>query len=335
MRTALNILCVLSLLTFNVNAEKNLQNENTQKPIKTHDKSEDLGWNFYWDDLVEEPKKEDEKISSSPSPIEPKDLKPLSTEWFKVNFKVLQNRAIDDPSKENLQALLYAERVMMDKSETFARKKNYYQSVMPSLQEGIRLPMTNSSSVAFRAFKAEQRQKALEEISNHAGLVFFYDHDCSHCDSMVPLVNRLYRQNKQKVYVIAKNLNGQSIKRLDPKIEIYPDEGQSETFKISVWPAIVMLRPPLDVLVVAQGALFYSELEKRLVNIAFEANILTDDWYYRIYPEQRGLISNNQLNGVPLDIQNDPVKLINFIADIANNPEGSIVESASNGETQK
>lgn len=329
MRLMILLLCAFTTYLPQVNA----QNLPTQKPVKTHDKKEDLGWNFYWDILEE--KKLTEKLPPPTSTPVKKPIKPLSTEWFKENFEVLRDRAVDNPTKENVQALLYAERVMLDKSESFARKKNFYQSVMPNLQEGARLPMTGSAATAFRSFKAEQRQEAMFEIANHAGLVFFYDHDCSHCSVMIPLVNRLFRENKQKIYVIAKNLHGKTINRLDSNIEIYPDQGQSDTFNIKVWPAIVMLRPPIDVLVVAQGSLFYSELQKRLINIAFETNILTDDWYYRVYPEQRGLISNNQLDGVPDDIQDDPVKLINFIAEIANNPEGSIVESASNGEKEK
>ena len=331
MRLFFTYLCAFILLSAQVNAQEVIQN-----PVTTHDKQEVLGWNFYWENIIEEEEANKKKEAPVTLPSEQKlPPKPLSTEWFKSNFQVITSRAVDNPSKENLQALLYAERVMLDKSETFARKKNFYQSVMPSLQEGARLPMTGSAATAFRTFKSEQRREAMYEISNHAGLVFFYDHDCAHCSGMVPLVNRLFRENKQKVYVIAKNLHGRTINRLDTKIEVFPDEGQSETFNIQVWPAIVMLRPPIDVLVVAQGSLFYPELEKRIINIAFETNILTDEWYHRVYPEQKGLISNNQLDGVPLDVQNDPVKLINFIAELANNPEGSIVESASNGEIQK
>jgi conjugal transfer pilus assembly protein TraF len=306
-------------------------------PITTHDKEEDLGWHFYWDttEEEEEEQKKEEKLTSMATPEQKTETKPLSIKWFKENFALLTNRAIDNPSKENLQALLFAERVMLDKSESFARKKNFYQSVIPSLQEGTRLPMTGTSATAFRAFKGEQRQKALHEIANHAGLILFYDHDCSHCATMIPLVNRLFRENKQNIYVVAKNLKGQKISRLDPRVEVIPDEGQSETFNIKVWPAIVMLRPPIDVFVIAQGSLFYSELEKRLINIAFETNVLTDEWYYRVYPEQKGLISSRQISNVPQDIQDDPVKLINYIAELADNPEGTIVESASNGDTKR
>ncbi|MGK2231377.1 MAG: conjugal transfer pilus assembly protein TraF [Colwellia sp.] len=331
MRLLITLLCLFICFSVQVYA----QVKTKQAPIKTHNINENLGWNFYWEHLDEEEIKPEINKTNEDSKPEIKPLKPLSTLWFKENFEVIRNRAVDNPTKENVQALLYAERVMLDKSESFARKKNFYQSVMPSLQEGSRLPMTGSAATAFRSFKGEQRREALQEIANHAGLVFFYDHDCVHCSGMIPLVNRLFRENKQKIYVIAKNLRGKTINRLDTDIDVYPDQGQSETFNIKVWPAIVMLRPPIDVLVVAQGSLYYSELEKRLINIAFETNILTDDWYYRVYPEQRGLISNNQLDGVPEDVQDDPVKLVNFIAELANNPEGSIVESASNGEIEK
>ena len=101
-----------------------------------------------------------------------------------------------------------------------------------------------------------------------------------------------------------------------------------------VWPAVVMMRPPQDVYIIAQGAVYYKELETRLVNIAFETEILDQEWFYRVYPEQRGLISEGQIAGVPEDVLNDPVKLINHIANLAINPEGISVETQNSKDSQ-
>jgi conjugal transfer pilus assembly protein TraF len=308
-------------------------NKSSSKPIQTHDKGDDLGWNFYWDKEAEEKKqKEKEKAkaaTATPSSQTEPQPKTLSTEWFQKHFDEIKERAIDSPNKENMRALLLTEKVMADKGEVFARKKRYYQSVLPDLQEGTRLPMTGAATVAFNSFKSGQRREALKEIATKAGLIFFYDHDCYQCAAMVPVINRMLRLEKQNVYVIAKNLKGQSIKRLDKKIPIIPDTGQSSAFKIKVWPAVVLARPPLDGLILSQGSVFYTELEKRMINIAFEANILNQDWYNRVYPEEKGLMSEQQLAGIPKDVADDPVKLINYLANIAANPEGIQLESTN------
>lgn len=296
-------------------------------PVKGHD-DENLGWSFYWDDEKEK-KEEIKKNPETPSTQgSPKKVKAFSTEWIKENLKKVERAAIDNPSKENMKALLYLERVLLDKSEVFARKKQYYQSTIPELQEGVRLPTTVSSASAFRQFKAEQRLAAVKEIAKHAGLVFFYDHNCSHCATMINTVNRLHRVQKQNIYVIARGLKpNQKIPRLDRNISVFPDSGQAETFNIKVWPAIAILKPPLDVLVVTQGAVYYSELEKRIVNTAFENNILSKDWFYRVYPEQKGLLSANQLNDIPDGLTDDPESIVKYITNITQSPEGVKIET--------
>lgn len=317
-RTSLKLAFLLLIPSFGINASQT-------QAIKSNEKTDNLGWNFYWEDPKPKKKMPVEKVEPPKVSLNnaDKSIKPLSTEWFRKNIPILEQRAIDNPNAENMKALLLVEKMMGDKGEVFARKKNYYQSVIPELQEGIRLPITTPGVLAAKNFKSDQRRKALDEIGKTAGLVLFYDHNCAYCAGMIPHINRLHRLHKHNVYVIERNLNGARIPRLDSNIEVFPDDGQSDTFGISVWPALVMLNPPLDVMVVAQGNIYFSELEKRLINIAFETNILDRDWYYKVYPEEQGLVNDMQFADLPKDIENDPVRLVNHLTDLAANPEGT------------
>ena len=296
-------------------------------PVRSPENKDDvLGWHFYWPDP--EPELEPEDIDPNSLPMQvseapPPQHKPFSSKWFKQNFPIIQQRAIDNPNKQNMLALLYAEHVMADKSETFGRKKVYYASLDPNLQPGSRLPFTGAAVTANTAFKREQKQQALDQLSDRIGLVLFYDGQCRYCSAMVPIINKLHRDHKFDITVLVRNHPYSYIERLDPNIKVMKDVGQSETFNIKVWPAVAMLRPPQDVMVLSQGTMYFSALRDQMLNVAFEMNILDKDWFYRVNPEQQGLVSPMQLANVPQEIVNDPVLLINYMANLIANPDGA------------
>ena len=243
--------------------------------------------------------------------------------WFQQNFKKIEQAAIDSPTKSNMRALLYAERVMADKSEVFARRKQFVQSVDPLLQEGTRIPMAGAAKNLLMTYKADQKKEAIKEVNKHAGIGFFYDGKCKYCQRMIPVINLLKLQSGVDVRVFAKNIDPTRIPNLHSSIPVYADDGFSQSFKIPFWPAVVMLRPPLSVYVIAQGSVTLSELTNRIVNVSFDQNILNEEWYYRVYPEQQGLISPDQLNGLSGVDSSDPVKLINTVVDMLESPQGT------------
>jgi conjugal transfer pilus assembly protein TraF len=76
------------------------------------------GW-FWYKDPKERPVQLPPK-SMLPLPAKPKETEPLSVEWLKKQMPVLLDRAIDNPTRENVEAYLYAQRLAMDKSQRFA-----------------------------------------------------------------------------------------------------------------------------------------------------------------------------------------------------------------------
>lgn len=297
------------------------QTSTTKKvtPVKTADPKENMGWHYYWDD---EKKKEKEKKtkkelpSIKAAPSSSKKISPFSTQWFKQNFQIIEQRAIDSPNKKNMRALLYAERVMADKSEVFARRKRFIQSVDPLLQEGTRIPMNGAAKNAFLIYKDDQREAAFKELATKVGLVFFYDGMCGFCQKMIPVINLIKIKTGMDIRVFVKNSPKNYVPKLNKGISVYPDNGYSKRFHLSFWPAVVMLNPPLDVYVVGQGSVGYRELTQRMLNVAFDRNVLNEEWYYRVYPEEKGLIAPEQLRAFSGDVVEDPVELINSVVDM-------------------
>lgn len=304
-------------------------------PVKTG-KEENLGWHYYWDPTLEEeePLPEDPPVQqSSSSQASPSKIQPFSTQWFQQNFETIQQAAIDNPNRDNMRALLYVERVMADKGEVFARRKRFVQSTEPLLQEGTRIPMMGAAKNALMLYKDEQKEKALQELANHVGLAFFYDSSCQWCHKMIPVVNYLKEKTDLNIRVFAKNSATDYIPILRQDIPVYPDNGYSKQFQITVWPALVMLRPPLDVYVIAQGNVSYPELTTRAINVAFDQNVLSEEWYYRVYPEQEGLISPEQLQNTDFLSADDPLEMIKQVMKMIEHPEG-IYPASSQGTTE-
>ncbi|WP_336107927.1 conjugal transfer protein TraF, partial [Thalassospira sp. CH_XMU1420-2] len=87
------------------------------------------GWHFYDDP---EPVPEKEELEPQPSQVlgtpereappaasnsEGSGPSPMSAEWLKANMPRLLNQALDNPTRENVEAYYGAQRVMMDKAE--------------------------------------------------------------------------------------------------------------------------------------------------------------------------------------------------------------------------
>jgi conjugal transfer pilus assembly protein TraF len=74
------------------------------------------------------------KSSMPPGPL------PLSAAWFRKNLESYRDRAIDDPSSENVAAYYYLQRVMMDKAHRFTDVAREVVMSDPFLDENQRRP---------------------------------------------------------------------------------------------------------------------------------------------------------------------------------------------------
>lgn len=307
-------------------------------PIKTHTE-ENLGWHFYYEEEKEKetevPKVEPPKATPAPSTPTKKSEPPFSVSWFKANFETIQNNAINNPTDSNaMRALLYAERVMADKSEVFAREKVEMASIDPYLQEGVRIPLAGAAKNAWVLDKKSNRELALEHISQKVGIAFFHDMSCRFCEQMVPVINYLHETNSFEIRVFLKNATRAYIPRLSSGIPIVMDSGHSQTFGVKQWPAVALLEPPKRVSIVSYGATTYEQLSSRILNVSLEQNILEEEWYLKVNPERKGLITPEQLSalssGLGSAMSDDPVKMINAVMEMIDDSSHTPMEGDTN-----
>ena len=185
---------LLSVVTFHsiAYAQEN-SDKKPPEPVQIDGKVvNDSSWHYYNEDPIEKEEELEPSVPSpapAPVPTPTPSSKPrpeaFSVEWFKENYVKIENHAIDNPNDPNaMRALMYMEKVMLDKSETFAYKKRFHQQSDPNLQEGVRVPITGATNSLLIRERRETRKEAMHEIFKHVGVIFFHDPKCLFCSEL-------------------------------------------------------------------------------------------------------------------------------------------------------
>ncbi len=331
MRWLISLFVMLSLWTQAAYSQEATKREGRPDPIEVHGES-NLGWHFY-NEYAEEAEELEEEMTSETSPKETpsqqvsEDLPELfSTSWFSANYERIEKAAIDNPTKENIRALLVTERMMLDKSEVFARTKVRIAANDPLLQDNMRIPLSGYSKSLMFKYKKKNIKLALEELSKKAGIFYFYDGKCIFCHQMLETLNYMHEMYGWEIRVIAKNIQTNHIQDLDPEIPVIRDNFHSRNYRIKYWPTLMMVVPQSETpnYVITQGVMSMNKLVKTIVTVALEQKELDDEWFYKVFPEERGLVNQSQLAQLPKDISDNPIKLINHAMEAIENPAGTM-----------
>lgn len=215
---------------------------------------------------------------------------PFSTEWLRENLPKLLDKAIDEPTEENLAAYFYAQRVLMDKSQNFAEKARALVMSDPLLDETNRVPMATFARIANMSGSQAARDKALGRLSEVGGLWMFYRSDCRYCDPMADALMGF--ETKYKFITTFVSIDHKPLKILKEWVN---DEGQANTLGVKITPTVFFVVPPNNYYIVAQGAMSMPELGDRILLAAETNGLLTDEEIQAIYPERRGLLSGDDM----------------------------------------
>lgn len=277
------------------------------------------GWLFHnWQAPVEEPVKEEPEKPEveSPTPVEeveekvaedvsPKDVF-LSAAWLRENMQVYMDRAIDNPTPENIAAYAYLQKVAVDKSHRFTEGMQEAVVMDPLLDENTRRPLAGAGGkAANRAAKAASK-KALSELSKVAGIWFFYRSDCPYCEIEAPLLKSLQDRYGIKTYAIS--IDGRPMPGgFFPDFK--KDNGQAEKLEVIQTPAMFVVRPGTrDIVPLGQTLLSGEELEDRLILVTRKMGLLPEETYEKTKPMR--LDYRFEAPVVPEDSLDDPEAMI-------------------------
>ena len=276
------------------------------------------GWFWYEDPII--PEEPEPVPPEAPPPVKPPAKPPakppgpsvFSVQWLKAQLPKLREKAIDNPTRENVQIYMYAQRVMMDKADRFSTMFKRVALTDPLLDENNRFPFATAfKSVTLRANEWAQK-KILKNLSKKAGIFFFYSSSCKYCHFQIFPLKQFALRYGFEIRMIS--LDGKPMPGME-KMPFIKDAGWAKSWKISVVPAIVLAAPPDRVGVVSQGLLSTTALVSRILLTAEEMKLLGDEDLKLAHLDERGLLTTDDMSFPDGVDPNDPKSWMAYLKD--------------------
>lgn len=123
-----------------------------------------------------------EKAASTPKAEE----KPGSSAWIKKHLPDVRRQAADEPTTENIRALLLMEKMLRDKGMRLARRASMIAQTDPQLDSSYK-PTSNIAMARERRSKLGVGQDKLVEklVEDGVAAWIFVNKDCSSCESWI------------------------------------------------------------------------------------------------------------------------------------------------------
>ena len=216
---------------------------------------------------------------TQPKPITPAEPEPLTSAWLRKNMETYLNKAIDEPSHENVAAFYYLQRVMMDKAERFTNAARYVVMSDPQLDETVRRPVATYAANEANHQASLMADRALKDIAGLAGILFFFRSDCPYCHVQAPILSMLEKTYGFKIYPVS--LDEQAMPNgLFGNFKL--DQGQAAFLRVEQTPALFLMKPPRQIVPLSQGALSLEELTCRILLAAKESGWIDASQYQTI-----------------------------------------------------
>ncbi|ELY4881471.1 thioredoxin family protein (plasmid) [Providencia huaxiensis] len=300
---------------------------------KEFQKEKDQGWFWKKDPpmpVKEEPvpapepekKPDDEKEQDKQMPVAPpsppsaqeekKGPAPFSVVWFRENIQDIRDRAIDDPTPENVRAYLLAQRIMLDKASRYKDMAQLISITDPIIDETGRRSTSSFGSLSQSVSAEENEKQVAREIGKKAGLFFFFKGEgCKLCSQQASVMQTFsYLTN---IPVIPISIDGHNLPG-NPFPNVRVDDGQAKKLQIRNVPAIALAIPPDQTRIVSFGPISADQLVKRTVLIAHDAGLVSDDSYKSTLPfNDNGYIDSDILKDMPEEYMQNPDQFIKYI----------------------
>jgi len=273
-------------------------------------KGNDEGWFWYHDpEILPEPEPEEKKElppappppESEPSESEPKGPPSFSVQWFQENMEQVLNRAIDDPSDDNVAAYFFIHRLMMDKANKFAVTARAVAMDNPQLDERSR------ATPGGAADRLQDKQKLIilesltRRINEADGAIWFWFGDDVYSLNQARVLRGL--RNRTGIKIIAFSVTGKPPQGEAAKWfpDYVVDSGSAaRSAGVSNTPALAMALPPDKVQLLSHGLVGRSEIEKRMIIAGDRLGIIESDEMdiYQGRNPGAGLIDPKQLSEI-------------------------------------
>ncbi|MCC9289584.1 conjugal transfer protein TraF [Pseudomonas aeruginosa] len=231
-------------------------------------------------------------------------------------LRKLGDAAMDNPTKENVSAYLWANRIMMHKAERFSRRSAEVIRIDPLLDEDMRYPASIAASDALATAAGMQKESLLKLIAGSSPLMIFYNgNDCILCDQAQAAVSAL--EFRYGFTVMPVSMDGAPVPGGNYPNTQY-DTRLAELLGIISSPALAVVIPPNDVMIVSFSTVSMVTATTRISMAANEAGLISDQEYNATSRlNTMGLIEATILADGPPDATNNPNEFVNRMRDVA------------------
>lgn len=281
------------------------------------------GWHFYEPDPP--PRKAPPKLILPPPQAvapaaAPPGPEPLSSAWLRENMQQYMDRAIDDPTPENVELYAMLQRLAMDKAERYAEMSSRVTKGNPALDESARSPISAIQQSAAGAQMSVAKKAALEKISKRAGMWYFFLSTCPYCARQEPILDRVAENLGLSILPIS--LDGGPPPTWGDEVAYVNNDGHAEQLGVMVTPTMVMADVVTGELhTLGAGIRTDSEIESRMLELGVMNDWITESEYENAI---RGEPRRYLTEGLPaggLD-PTDPSTLLQALRNAAVNGQG-------------
>lgn len=247
------------------------------------------GWFWYHDPEPEpEPekpkKKEKPPVVQAPKPsdqettAEPKGPPSFSVQWYQENMEQVLNRAIDNPTEENVAAYFFIHRVMMDKANQFAVSAREVSMEHPQLDEMTRKAAGGAANRLTEKQQLNILSNLADRIAQQDGAIWYWYSNDVYSKKMSRIVKNL--RNQTGIPVIAFSVTGEPPE--GDAADWFPDYvigngNAARRVGVTHTPALALALTSGQVELISHGMMGLSRIKDRLVIAADKLNLLEDD----------------------------------------------------------
>jgi conjugal transfer pilus assembly protein TraF len=314
------LVCVMGLMAGALTSSLAWSQSSVSAPSRPSQFGDFQGDGYYWykqdpeAEVVVPPKPEPPKPPPKTEPEKPpKTAKPepapMSVEWLQANMPKLLNLAVNNPTKENVANYMYAQRVILDKSQTFSEVARDVVSLDPFLDENNRVPFATYARTMFDRGVMDGEDDVMRHMATTSGIWVFVDEPrfCGACKDYVDKV--LVGVEKPKPMGFASRFNFPL-----KVVNVRSPEGRAAARRLNlkITPTTVLAVPPTSLYVVSQGLMAENALKEKIIISARSGGHIPAELLSKARPYSKGVLSTSEIQQGLKDSQDPAEVMKNF-----------------------
>ncbi|MHB8697659.1 MAG: conjugal transfer protein TraF [Sulfuricaulis sp.] len=184
-----------------------------------------------------------------------------TTKELRKEVDKIRDRAVMQPSEENIRNYLYAQKFIMDKSTVFADVWRETVWKTPEVDYSLKRPVNATGIYVYNDERKASQSNYIQELANNgAGLFFIFSSTCPYCKQMAPTLKRFEQMYGMRVLPIT--MDGGTFKEFP---DAKPDNGISKSLGVDTVPAVFLASPnDRKIAPIGYGVISISEIVERI-----------------------------------------------------------------------